>query len=205
MFKTCDGVLPNRPAVLHRYAHGVEHGVVEQSKVPLALDDCVRTADDWFAVVTEELSVGELYDWAVRADCGAVVVFSGTIRDHSVEGSEVRSGVQFLEYEAYASEAVVRMQTIAHTARRTWPNLGRIAIVHRIGRVGLGESSVLVVVSAPHRPEAFDAARYAIDAVKSSVPIWKHETWNGGSDWGLGATQVSNVSPAADHDEAESA
>jgi molybdopterin synthase catalytic subunit len=180
----------------------VDHGVVEQSKASPAFDDCVRTADDWFAVVTEELSVGELYDWAVRPDCGAVVVFSGTIRDHSVEGSEERSGVQFLEYEAYASEAVVRMRTIAESARGTWSNLGRIAIVHRIGRVELGESSVLVVVSAPHRPEAFDAARYAIDAVKSSVPIWKHETWNGGSDWGLGATHVSNISPAVDVDEA---
>lgn len=162
----------------------------------------VRTADEWFAVVTEKLSVGEAYDWAVREDCGAVVVFSGTIRDHSVEGSEVRSGVQFLEYEAYASEAVQRMGSIAESARATWPNLGRIAIIHRVGRVNLGESSVLVVVSAPHRPEAFEAARYAIDALKSSVPIWKHETWNGGSDWGLGATQVSSVGPAVAVDEA---
>ncbi len=160
--------------------------------------DEVRTTDEWLAVVTETLSVGTLYDWAIRPDCGAVVVFSGTTRDHSVEGSLERTGVQFLEYEAYEPEAIARMQSIAAQARAMWPNLGRIAIVHRIGRVDLGESSVLVVVSAPHRPEAFAAARYAIDALKSSVPIWKHETWDGGSDWGLGASGITRTVPAVD-------
>jgi molybdopterin synthase catalytic subunit len=190
--------------MLHRYAHGVERSGVEQSKGPRALTDGVRTADEWIAVVDGELSVGEVYDWAVRPDCGAVVVFSGTIRDHSVEGSQVRSGVQFLEYEAYASEALVRMGAIAEAARASWPTLGRIAIIHRIGRVDVGESSVVVVASSPHRPEAFEVARFAIDALKSSVPIWKHETWDGGSDWGLGATEVSSVTPAADVGEARS-
>ena len=77
---------------------------------------------------------------------------------------------------------------IADEARRRWPDLGRIALIHRVGRIELGESSVLCVVSAPHRPEAFVAARFAIDAVKASAPIWKHETWSGGSSWGTGAT-----------------
>ncbi len=152
-----------------------------------------RSDDDRIEIMTDVIPVGDLYDWAVRPDCGAVVVFSGTIRDHSIEGSEVRTGVQYLEYEAYAPEAVTRMNSIASQARSTWPNLGRIAIVHRVGRMELGESSVVVVVSAPHRPEAFAAARYAIDALKSSVPIWKRETWEDGSDWGLGAAAVSSV------------
>lgn len=184
---------PNLPTAVHRYALGVDRSVVEQSEARRDLVDRFRSDDDWIALETQPLSVGELYDWAVRPDCGAVVVFSGTIRDHSVEGSRVRSGVEFLDYEAYAPEAVARMRVISEQARSTWPNLGRIAMVHRIGRMELGESSVLVVVSAPHRPEAFEAARYAIDALKSSVPIWKHETWSDGSDWGLGAQQIAEV------------
>lgn len=175
---------------------------MEQFGAEEALISSSTTSDDRIELVSEELSVGTLYDWAVRPDCGAVVVFSGTIRDHSVENSELRSGVQHLDYEAYEPEALARMREIAQRARETWPRLGRIAIVHRIGRMGLGESSVVVVVSAPHRPEAFEAARYAIDALKSSVPIWKRETWEGGSDWGLGASDISNV-PAPD--EVESA
>lgn len=166
---------------------------MDQSESPRDLVDGFRTDDVWIGLETATLSVAELYDWAIRPNCGAVVVFSGTIRDHSVEGSELRSGVEYLEYEAYATEAVARMREIVDQARSTWPDIGRIALVHRVGRIEVGESSVLVVVSAPHRPEAFEAARYAIDALKSSVPIWKHETWNGGSEWGLGAQQISTV------------
>ena len=68
-----------------------------------------------------------------------------------------------------------------------------MALVHRVGRLELGESSVVAAVSAPHRPEAFAAARFAIDALKVSVPIWKRELWAGGSDWGTGATQLADV------------
>lgn len=178
---------PDRLQPSQRYAHDVEQRLANGA----VLDES-RTADEWFAVVSEPLDVSEMYDWAVRADCGAVVIFSGTVRDHSVEGSEVRSGVQFLEYEAYASRVVSGFQAIADQIRSTWPDLGRIGIVHRIGRVELSESSVLVVVSAPHRPEAFAAAEFAIDTLKSSAPIWKHETWDGGSDWGLDARSAAS-------------
>lgn len=146
-----------------------------------------RTENEWFELTDAPLSVGAAYDWSVRPGCGAVVVFSGTVRDHAVEGDEFRDGVEFLEYEAYAEETVPRLRAIAVEARRRWPELGRIALIHRVGRIEVGESSVLCVVSAPHRPEAFAAARYAIDALKASAPIWKHETWNGGSSWGTGA------------------
>ena len=63
----------------------------------------------------------------------------------------------------------------------------RVALLHRVGRLELTESSVIAAVSAPHRPEAFEAARYAIDALKASAPIWKHEVWADGADWGTGA------------------
>jgi molybdopterin synthase catalytic subunit len=137
----------------------------------------------WLAITAEVLPVGDAYEWAVRPDCGAVVLFSGTVRDHA----EGRSGVQHLTYEAYEEQAVPKLAEIADEVRRRWPRTGAIVLLHRTGRLEIGESSVIVVVSSPHRPEAFEAGRYAIDALKASVPIWKHEVWDGGSDWGTGA------------------
>lgn len=152
-------------------------------------------ADRWIALTDEPLPIGALYDWALSPRCGAVVLFSGTVRDHAVEGDEVRDGVTHLEYEAYDEQVVPRFEAIEQEVRRRWADVGRVAILHRVGRIGLTESSVVVVVSAPHRPEAFDAARFAIDAVKASAPIWKHETWSEGSAWGTGAHDI--VDPAA--------
>lgn len=150
-------------------------------------------SDDWLALTSGELPVGPVYEWAVRNDCGAVVLFSGTVRDHA----EGRSGVEHLTYEAYEEAVVPRFAAIAEEARARWPQLGRVALLHRTGRLSVGESSVLAVVSAPHRPEAFDAARYAIDALKSSVPIWKHEAWGDETAWGTGATPISGAGSVA--------
>lgn len=129
------------------------------------------------------LDVGALYEWALSPECGAVVVFSGTVRNNA----EGRSGVTALTYEAYRDVAQEKMQEIVNEARRQFPGLGRVAVVHRVGELSLTESAVVVVVSAPHRPEAFEAARYCIDALKQSVPIWKKEEWSAGSDWGTNA------------------
>jgi molybdopterin synthase catalytic subunit len=148
------------------------------------------------ALGADELPVAEAYAWAVQPDCGAVVLFSGTVRDHAVDehGTE-RRGIGHLTYEAYEEQVVARFAAIADEARRRWPQSGRIVLLHRIGRIELGESSVVVAVSSPHRGEAFEAARYAIDAVKASAPIWKHEEWENGADWGTGAHQ-----PVAAHE-----
>ena len=142
--------------------------------------------DDWVAITAAALPVGPAHDWAVRPGCGAVVMFTGTVRDHA----EGRAGVTALEYEAYEEEAEGRLAAVAAETRARWPELGRVAVLHRLGRLGLGEVSVLVVVSAPHRPEAFAAAAFAIDTVKATVPIWKKETWEGGADWGTGARDL---------------
>jgi molybdopterin synthase catalytic subunit len=83
-----------------------------------------------------------------------------------------------------------RLEAIGREVRQRWEVIGRVALIHRIGRLELGESSVLVVVSAPHRPEAFVAARFGIDSLKASVPIWKRESWSEGEGWGLGAHDV---------------
>ncbi|MBV8296138.1 MAG: molybdenum cofactor biosynthesis protein MoaE [Acidimicrobiia bacterium] len=148
-----------------------------------------RTDDDWVGLTAEPLPVGRAVAWAERADCGAVVLFTGTVRDHAPG----RLGVTALEYEAYEEEVCPRLAAIVAEARRRWPALGRVAALHRVGAVDVGETSVLVTVSAPHRAEAFDAARFCIDTLKATVPIWKRETWAGGSDWALCSHPVEDV------------
>ncbi|GAC1319866.1 MAG: hypothetical protein NVSMB12_19330 [Acidimicrobiales bacterium] len=126
------------------------------------------------------------------------MTFTGTVRDHArgTDGA-LRADVSVLEYEAYEAPAVARMVAIAAEARRRWPELGRVALLHRVGRLGLREIAVVVVVSAPHRGEAFAAAQWAIDTLKDSVPIWKKEEWAGGSDWGGDARPLAEVADAA--------
>lgn len=147
------------------------------------------TGDDWLAVTPQPLPVATAYEWAVLPRCGAVVLFAGTVRDHA----EGRPGVSLLEYEAYEEQVVPRLAAIAAEARARWPVLGRLALLHRTGPLGLGECSVVVAASAPHRPEAFEAARFGIDAIKATVPIWKRETWEGGSDWSLCAHDLTEA------------
>jgi len=119
------------------------------------------------------------------------VAFSGIVRDHS----EGREGVTGLTYEAYESEATRRLAEVAEETRRRWPVVERLALLHRTGDLGLSETSVVVVASAPHRPEAFEAARFAIDTLKETVPIWKREHWKEGSDWAECAHDVRSVAP----------
>jgi molybdopterin synthase catalytic subunit len=144
------------------------------------------SGNSWLALTDEPLPIAAAYEWAVRPDCGAVVLFSGTVRDHAVDETGVmRDGVETLTYEAYESQVVPRFEAIEQEVRQRWPHTGRVVLVHRIGTLALGESSVIAVVSAPHRGEAFEAARFAIDALKLSAPIWKREVWTGGADWGV--------------------
>lgn len=131
----------------------------------------------------QELPVAGAYDWALLPRCGAVVLFSGTVRDHA----EGRDDVQHLTYEAYDEQVEPVFASIVTELRSRWPATGRVVLLHRTGQLQLEESSVIAVVSAPHRPEAFEAARYAIDALKESAPIWKHEVWADGADWGTDA------------------
>ena len=143
----------------------------------------------WLALTEDRLEVGPVHDWAVQPDCGAVVVFSGTVRDHA----EHRTGVTRLDYEAYEGQVEPRLAAIEAELRRRWPESGRVALLHRIGPVRLSEVSVIVAVSAPHRDEAFEAARFGIDSLKATVPIWKQEHWEGGTDWAMAATDVAAV------------
>lgn len=155
--------------------------------------------DSWLVLTHEELPVAAAYDWCVQPRCGAVVLFSGTVRDHALDnGGVMRDDVQHLEYEAYDEQVRPVFERIVAELRTRWPSTGRVVVWHRVGRLELGESSVVVAVGAPHRPDAFEAARYAIDAVKASAPIWKRETWAApdgvASAWGVNAHEVVDPS-----------
>jgi molybdopterin synthase catalytic subunit len=152
--------------------------------------------DDWVALSAEPLVADEALRWTVRPDCGAQVLFTGTVRDHA----EGRSGVSHLEYEAYPEPAVDRMMRIAEEARLRWTSLGRIALLHRVGRLEVGECAVVVAVSAPHRDEAFEAGRWCIDTLKATVPIWKRESWSGGVGWGTDAQEIRTVTESEGRD-----
>ncbi len=164
-----------------------------------ALPNCEppEAGHTWLALTEAVLPVGAIHDWAVQPDCGAVVVFSGTVRDHA----EHRTDVTLLEYEAYESQVVPKLAAIEADIRSRFNEIGRVALLHRVGPLHLGEVSVVVAVSSAHRPAAFDAARFGIDALKATVPIWKRETWSGGTDWGLAATQISDLNDIGPHPE----
>ena len=143
----------------------------------------------WVGLSADPLPVERAREWVVRPDCGGVVVFVGTVRDHA----EGRSGVTALEYEAYEEQAVPRLQAVADEVKERWAEVGRVALLHRVGALDLTDVAVVVAVSAGHREEAFAAARWAIDTLKATVPIWKRETWSGGEDWGTNASPVRPV------------
>jgi molybdopterin synthase catalytic subunit len=144
---------------------------------------------DWISVAPSELSVGELIAWATRADCGAIVAFSGTVRDSSGSHDEIEA----LEYETSEELAERSIREIVGVARRRWPALGAVAVHHKTGRVALTETAVVVVVSSPHRQEAFAAAQFCIDTLKESVPMWKRDVWSGGSEWSSDTRDIIKV------------
>lgn len=116
---------------------------------------------------------------AVRAPhCGAVALFLGTVRD--LTGDRVTT---HLDYQAYPPMAEKKLAEIEAEVRRRWP-VGDVALVHRLGKLGVGEISVAVAVSSPHRAQAFEAGRFAIDTLKEVVPVWKKDiTPDGSAAW----------------------
>jgi molybdopterin synthase catalytic subunit len=114
--------------------------------------------------------------------CGAVATFVGLVRDHNVGRR-----VLWLDYEAYDPLARSTFERIGAEAAVHWPSVA-LAIHHRVGRIGIGEASVVIAAGSPHRGEAFAACRYAIERVKQIAPVWKHEHFEGGEAWIEGAT-----------------
>jgi molybdopterin synthase catalytic subunit len=131
-----------------------------------------------FRLTREAIDYGALTESVRSPRCGAVVLFLGTVRD--LTGEHVTA---FLDYEAYAPMAEKKLEEIEAEVRKRWP-VGEVAMVHRLGRLDVGEVSVAVAVSCPHRGDAFDACHFAIDTLKELVPIWKKENApDGTGEW----------------------
>jgi molybdopterin synthase catalytic subunit len=149
--------------------------------------------DDWLVLTEAVLPNARALEWVEGERWGGVVGFFGVVRDHA----EGRTDVVAVDYEAYEEQVLPRLAALAAAARTRVPELGRIALWHRTGHLAVGQTSVAVVVSAPHRGEAFDACRYLIDTLKETLPIWKLEHWAGGSGWSPNAHAVEEVEPPA--------
>jgi molybdopterin synthase catalytic subunit len=108
---------------------------------------------------------------------GGIVVFEGVVRDNA-RGKQIR----YLEYDVYPEMAIQQIRAIIVEAEKRW-GVERVGVAHRVGRLEIGEASVIVVVATPHRAEAFDACRYIIDTLKTTVPIWKKEVATTGEEW----------------------
>jgi len=140
-------------------------------------DTVEKNASDCIEIVDSPINPGPQIERVFSASSGAVVVFLGTVRDHS-RGREVKS----LEYDIYPEMALRELSAIAAAIREKW-EVGKITIIHRFGVLRVGEISVFIAVSAPHREEAYAASRFAIESLKKTVPIWKKEVWDGGQEW----------------------
>jgi MoaE-MoaD fusion protein len=140
----------------------------------------VAVAEDIFRLVREPIRPREIVESLKAPEDGAVVVFDGFVRNN-FKGRQTL----YLDYEAYEPMAYAKMREIGAEIRAKF-SIRRLAIVHRLGRLEIGETSVWIAVSSAHRGAAFDACRYAIDTLKRAVPIWKKEYFAGGAAWAEG-------------------
>ena len=159
--------------------------------VNLSSNNLATNSQDSFAITLAPLSVAEAYSLADDAANGAVVVMSGTVRNQT-DGK----AVEYLEYQAYQPMAIAVFKSITQEIRQQWQDVNRLVIHHRVGKLAIGEISVIVAVGCPHRGEAFEACRYAIDNLKHNAPIWKKEWFSdGASTWvSIGACEQDDDS-----------
>jgi molybdopterin synthase catalytic subunit len=130
-----------------------------------------------FEITSDPLDPAALVE-AVRADeAGAIALFYGVVRNENLGRT-----VLYLEYDAYPEMAIKKMQEVADEVRAKFPVTG-VGVLHRTGRLEIGETSLLVAVSSGHRREAFEACHFAVDRIKQIVPVWKKEVFEGGEEW----------------------
>ncbi len=160
------------------------------------LDESVREQPVFIALTRERIDAEELVAAAKRGEDGAVVVFDGIVRNHT-RGRQTL----YLDYEAYEEMALKQMKELAEQARERF-GVRQVTLVHRLGRLDVGESSVLIVVASAHRGAAFDACRWLIDTLKKTVPIWKKETFVDGAVWADGEPFPAGLAlePEATHE-----
>jgi molybdopterin converting factor subunit 1 len=147
---------------------------------PVSGGEQLAAAEELVRLVRAPIAPGEILRSLQAPGNGAVVTFDGVVRDHS-RGRRTL----YLEYEAYEPMALAKMRELAALAREKF-TIHRLAVCHRLGRLEIGETSVFIAVSSPHRAAAFDACRFAIDTLKRTVPIWKKEYFADGAVWAEG-------------------
>ena len=176
---------PQLQSVMERVLCAINHRYVPVDTVLQENDELVfipptgggAAMEPIIQLTRDPLDREALIDAVSSPDCGGIVVFEGVVRNHA-RGKQVR----YLEYEVYEEMAREQMQAIVDEAKQRW-GVERIAIAHRIGRLEIGEASVIIVVASAHRAEAFDASRYIIDTLKATVTIWKKEVTTTGEEW----------------------
>jgi molybdopterin synthase catalytic subunit len=132
----------------------------------------------YYEVTAQEISVDEIVARLADPANGAVATFVGVVRGNT-DGRETL----YLEYEAYPEMAEKTLAQVGDEVRSLWPEIRQVAIVHRTGRLEVGETAVVIALSAAHRRQVFEALHYAIDRIKEIVPIWKKEVWADGAEW----------------------
>ncbi|MBI4282635.1 MAG: molybdenum cofactor biosynthesis protein MoaE [Chloroflexi bacterium] len=141
-------------------------------------------------VTPEPLNPQEITSTVCKSSNGAVVTFLGVVRDSS-DGRDVLH----LEYEAYQPMAENMLHQIAEEIRERWA-IEDVSIGHRVGKLGIGEISLVVAIASPHRQEAFEASQHVLDRIKAVVPIWKKEVFQGGEAW-IGSHEEGTAKPTA--------
>jgi MoaE-MoaD fusion protein len=141
-------------------------------------------------LVRERIVLHDIIPALERPEDGAIVIFDGMVRNHSRNRKTL-----YLEYEAYESMALAKLQELAEESRRRFA-IRNVAIVHRLGRIEIGESSVLIAVYSAHRAAAFEACRWVIDTLKQTVPIWKKEFFEDGAVWADGEPFPAEIAKA---------
>ena len=175
-------LLPYRPYTLFAVGHDY---VVPEHRLRADDELCLfppvsggADEPDTYQIVTRPLSADAIAERVADPSAGGVAVFSGIVRNETCGPP-----VKFLEYEAHETMAVTQMREIGDAIHAHYPGVKRVAMLHRVGRLEIGESSVLIAVSAAHRGEAFAACQDAIDTLKRTVPVWKKEHFEDGEVW----------------------
>ncbi len=160
--------------------HFTSHSETTEMANPLS-----NMKTDFFEITTEPIDIGTIARRVVPPECGATVTLDGYVRQYT-NGRETL----YLEYEGYEPMALKEMQKLIEQAKAEF-EVSNIGIVHRLGRLEIGETSVVISVAAPHRKAAFAACEWLIRELKRTVPIWKKEVYTGGEEWVDGDTGAS--------------
>lgn len=153
-----------------------------------------------FEITAQPLSLDAVAQRVTRPDCGAITTFAGIVRGETTTTGGVR-GTDFLNYEAYTEMAEAMLARIGAEIKEQWPKVAEVSILHRVGRLEIGEPSVVIAVATPHRGDGcFEACQYAIERLKAIVPIWKEENWADGQIWVEGPRQPELAAAYSGHE-----